>query len=255
MEGFVEKEVSMDGIAEIRFYHPNHNALPSNLLLELEKKILECKTDDGVKVLLLKSEGDRTFCAGADFEELMSISDEETGKSFFMGFARVINALRNCGKITIAQVQGKAVGGGVGICAAVDYAIASKWASVRLSELGLGIGPFVIGPAVERKIGLAHFSYLTLNAEEWQTAKWAQGCGLFQEVFDDKIQLEAYVKTFVQRFTTYHPEALKEIKAMLWRNTDSWTELLAERAVVSGRLVNTAYVKQAIERFKMHQKK
>ncbi|NNF34709.1 MAG: enoyl-CoA hydratase/isomerase family protein, partial [Saprospiraceae bacterium] len=171
------RSVERDGIAIIEFFHPAHNSLPGHLLADLRDQIMAEGYKNHINIILLKSGGDRTFCAGASFNELASIKNEAEGKHFFMGFANVINAIRACGKIVVGRIQGKAVGGGVGIAAACDYAIATKYASVKLSELAVGIGPFVIGPAVERKIGLSAFSQMALNATEWQTAQWAKSKG------------------------------------------------------------------------------
>ncbi|WP_236974235.1 enoyl-CoA hydratase/isomerase family protein [Membranihabitans maritimus] len=250
MEGKITKSINEKGVGVISFYHPAHNSMPGYLLEGLENAILEFGKNETVRVILLESEGDRTFCAGASFDELITVSNEVNGKAFFMGFARVINALRTCRKITVARVQGKAVGGGVGICAAVDYAIASKWASIKLSELTLGIGPFVIGPAVERKMGKAVLGHMTLNASEWQTAHWAKEKGLFQEVFDTREQMDAYISEFTVKLAGYNPEAMVEVKNILWEGTDHWTDLLEKRAGLSGRLVLSEYAKKALQKIK-----
>lgn len=238
------------GLATITFYHPSHNSLPGNLLAELAATITECGEDSDVQVILLKSAGERTFCAGASFDELISLEDFPTGKEFFMGFARVINALRKCGKITIGRIQGKAVGGGVGLSAAVDYAIATKYASVRLSELAVGIGPFVVGPAVERKVGLSAFSNMTLNPDEWQTAAWAKQNNLFAEAFDSTEQMDEYIEHFIGKLLSYNPQALSAIKEVIWNGCEDWDTLLEKRAEVSGHLILSPYAKNAINKFK-----
>ena len=239
-----------DGLSTITFFHPSHNSLPGYLLAELASTILSEGGKDEVRLILLKSAGDRTFCAGASFDELISIEDFNTGKKFFMGFANVINAIRTCGKIVIGRIQGKAVGGGVGLCSAVDYAIATKYASVRLSELAVGIGPFVVGPAVERKVGTAAFTHMSLNPSEWQTAAWAKQSHLFAEAFDSAEQMDDYIEDFTRRLLSYNPEALAAIKAVSWQGTEHWGELLEERAEISGRLILSEYAKGAINKFK-----
>ncbi len=240
-----------DGVATIVFYHPAHNSLPGYLLAELAEAIVHIGRREDVRVILLKSGGERTFCAGASFDELVSIETEAEGKRFFMGFANVINACRSCGKIVVGRVQGKAVGGGVGLASAVDYCMATKYASVKLSELAIGIGPFVVGPAVERKVGLAPFSQLTLNPEEWQTAAWAKDHGLFQEVFETTEQLDRYIDHFITKIKSYNPEALSALKKILWQGTEHWDKLLEERAEVSGQLVLSDFTRSAIQKFKM----
>ena len=197
MEGQVSTHFE-NGITSITFYHPAQNSMPGHLLTKLADAITAAGKDDNTILLILKSEGDRTFCAGASFTELAAIQDFENGKTFFMGFAGVINAMRKCPKIIIGRVQGKAVGGGVGLAAACDYCMATKFASVRLSELAVGIGPFVIGPVVERKIGLSAFSQMAINADEWQTAEWAKQKGLFTESFDTLQQLDDYIDHFTK---------------------------------------------------------
>ncbi len=245
--------VSLDhnnGISTITFYHPAHNSLPGNLLSQLTQAIVEAGTHPETKVVVLKSSGDRTFCAGASFDELSAIGNPEQGKRFFLGFANVINAMRKCPKFIVGRVQGKAVGGGVGLAAAVDYCMATKWASVKLSELAVGIGPFVVGPAVQRKIGLSAFSQMSINAKAWQTAAWAKEKGLFTEVFETAEQLDAYLEHFIETLKTYNPEAMKKLKEIFWEGSENWDELLDKRAAVSGELVLSDFAKEAIAAFK-----
>lgn len=239
-----------NGLGTISFMHPAGNSLPRRLLNELVQSITKFGQDDTIKAILLKSEGDRAFCGGASFDEFMAIENEEQGQSFFMGFAQVIDAMRTCPKFIIVRLQGKAVGGGVGIAAAADYCMASKYASIKLSELTIGIGPFVIGPAVERKIGTSAFGHLAINANEWQTAEWAKAKGLFNEVFETTKQLDEYLIHFISQLQNYNPAAMTAIKQMLWQGTDNWDELLRQRAIISGKLVTSSYTKAAIERFK-----
>ena len=241
---------NLNSCSIIEFFHPAHNSLPGNLLKEIVNKLKQADRDPGTKIIILKSGGDRTFCAGASFDELMAIKDEIQGKEFFMGFANVINTIRKCKKIVVGRVQGKAVGGGVGLAAATDYCMATKYASIKLSELNLGIGPFVIGPAVERKIGLSAFSHLALNADEWQTAKWAQAKGLFAEVFDTTEQLDDYLDHFCAYLTSKNPEALSLLKNIFWHNTENWDNVLDERAAMSGKLILSEYSKKAIHSIK-----
>jgi len=247
-QGYVTTTVE-NGIANVEFFHPAHNSLPSRLLAELTAAIQEAGASDVVRVLVLRSGGDRTFCAGASFDELAAISDFERGKRFFMGFANVINAIRQCPKFVIGRVQGKAVGGGVGLAAATDYCMATKYASVKLSELAIGIGPFVVGPAVERKLGTAAFSQMAINATEWQTAQWAKEKGLFNEVFETTEQLEAYLIYFGQKLAGFSPDATSQLKRVLWQGTGNWDTLLEERAELSGQLVLSDFTKKAIASF------
>ncbi len=238
-----------DGLCTIEFYHPAHNSLPGNLLESLRSAIIEAGNNEAAKVILLKSAGDRTFCAGASFNELISIQDEETGKAFFSGFANVINAIRTCGKIVIGRIQGKAVGGGVGLASAVDYCFATKYASVKLSELNIGIGPFVIGPAVSRKVGLSAFSQMSLDAQSFYSAEWAREKGMYTHVYDSVELMDDALSDFAKTLIDYNPEAMAEMKKMLWQGTESWDNLLAERASISGRLVLSEFTKRTLERF------
>ncbi len=248
-QGSVSLEVK-DKVATIEFYHPAHNSLPSKLLAELTGAIRRAGENGDAHVIVLKSEGERSFCAGASFDELAAINDFETGKKFFLGFANVINAMRVCPKLIIGRVQGKTVGGGVGLAAATDYCIASKWASVRLSELAVGIGPFVVGPAVERKVGTSAFSQLAINATEWQTAAWAKEKGLFNEVFETVEQVDAYIQHFTQILVNSNPAAMRHLKQIFWQGTEHWSQLLDERAAMSGQLVLSDFTKNAIAAFK-----
>jgi methylglutaconyl-CoA hydratase len=248
MKGYV-KTNDHEGLRTIEFFHPAHNSLPSNLLNDLKEAIELAGKDKNIHLILLKSGGDRTFCAGASFNELASIVDEVSGKKFFRGFAQVINAIRKCPKIVIGRVQGKAVGGGVGLASACDYTMATKFASIRLSELAVGIGPFVIGPAVERKVGVSAFSQMALNATEWQTSKWAKDKGLFTEVFESTEQLDDYISHFSNILLKSNPEALRLLKKVFWEGTDHWDTLLEERAEMSGKLVLSQFSKDAIQSF------
>ena len=248
-QGYVKSDLK-NGIATIEFFHPSHNSLPGNLLAQLADAIKKAGKDKKVKVIVLKSGGERTFCAGASFDELISIKNTHTGKKFFMGFANVINEIRKCPKFVIGRVQGKAVGGGVGLASAVDYCIASKYASVKLSELAIGFGPFVIGPAVRRKMGTSAFSHLGLNATEWQTAAWAKDKGLFNEVFDSVEQVDAYIDHLCGKLTDTSPKAMKMLKKVFWEGTENWDDLLKERASISGKLLLTDHAQNAINKFK-----
>jgi methylglutaconyl-CoA hydratase len=239
-----------NGLATISFYHPAHNSLPGALLSELAMHIQQMGMNQEVRLILIKSEGEKTFCAGASFDELSSIADINAGKKFFMGFANLILAMKNCPQIIIGRIHGKAIGGGVGLAAAMDYPMATKMSSIRLSELAVGIGPFVIGPVVERKIGSAAFQMMALNPNEWQTAEWAKSKGLYYEVFDSIEQLDKYIVHFSNQLLQFNPEALTQLKKVFWQGTDHWKQLLEERAGISGQLVLSEFSKKAIAAFK-----
>jgi methylglutaconyl-CoA hydratase len=238
-----------NGIATIEFFHPAHNSLPGDLLAKLANTITEAGNNDEVKVIILKSGGDRTFCAGASFNELININDAETGKIFFSGFANVINAMRKCPKFIIGRIQGKTVGGGVGVASATDFCMATKFAAIKLSELNVGIGPFVVGPAVERKLGTSGFSQIAIDANSFYEAEWARQKGLYNQVFDTLEALDEAVQKFAENLCNYNPEAMKEMKKVFWNGTEDWDELLAERAVISGRLVLSDFTKETLKRF------
>ncbi|MCR8669045.1 enoyl-CoA hydratase/isomerase family protein [Aestuariibaculum sp. M13] len=248
-QAYVTLEVK-NKVGYIEFYHPQHNAMPSDVLSELEETIVKAGNDETIAVLVLKSGGDRTFCAGASFNELIAIEDAETGEQFFSGFAKVINAMRKSPKLIIGRIQGKAVGGGVGLVAATDYCFATQFASVKLSELSIGIGPFVIEPVVTRRIGLNAMSQMTLNAETFFTSEWAKENGLFAEVFEDIIALDKAVESFAEKLAGYNTEALKQMKKVLWEHTENWDTLLSERAKISGTLVLSKFTKDTLQRFK-----
>lgn len=237
-------------IASIEFHHPLSNSLPGKVLQELANTITELGTNDQITVIILKSAGERAFCAGASFDELMSIDALETGKVFFSGFANVINAARKCPKLIIGRVQGKAVGGGVGMAAAVDYCMATKFASVKLSELAVGIGPFVVGPAVAHKIGTSAMSQLAINATQWQTAQWAKEKGLYSEIFDTVEAMDESISTLANTLAKSNPEAMQMLKKVFWQGTSHWDELLLERAAMSGKLVLSEFTRNAINKFK-----
>ena len=237
-------------VATIEFGHPASNSFPKELLERLSKEFLLVGSNDAVSVIILKSEGDKTFCAGASFDELIAISNLEEGKQFFSGFANVLNAMRTCGKLIIGRVQGKTVGGGVGLIAACDYVLATENAAVKLSEFTIGIGPFVIEPAVRRKIGIAGVSELTLDASHWKSAYWAKEKGLFATVLETQTALDNEVEILSEKLASYHPEALAAMKKVMWEGTENWDRLLAERAAISGQLVLSEFTKTALSKYK-----
>ena len=247
--GNVTLHINDNGIATISFYHPAQNSLPAALLDELTNKIGQAGNDKQTRIIVLKSEGNRTFCAGASFDELLQIKDKQAGAEFFSGFARVINACRKSPKIIIARIQGKAVGGGVGLAAAADYCLATEAASIKLSELAIGIGPFVISPAVIRKIGLPAFSQLTIRAVDFQSAQWAMEKGLYNEVYPDITTLDDALASLTEKLASYHPEALNGLKEILWEGTADWDELLSHRAAISGELVLSEFTQQSLQGF------
>ena len=239
-----------NAVATITFYHPASNSFPSSLLEKLRQTFDKVSELDNVSVIILQSEGEKTFCAGASFEELLKIDNLKDGTRFFGGFANVINAMRKCKKLIIGRVQGKAVGGGVGLISACDYVFAMDSASVKLSEIAIGIGPFVIEPVVSRKIGKMATSQLTLTPDFWKTAAWAFEKGLYSEIFSSITDLDNSLQTFSQKLITYNPKALLEIKKVFWENTDNWDILLEERAKISGELVLSDFTKEAIQLLK-----
>lgn len=249
MEGTIKSEIK-NGIGTITFFHPQSNSMPGTQLRNLASEIEKLGKDNNVKVIILQSEGDKAFCAGASFDELISIKDKETGLVFFSGFAAVINAMRKAPKFIIARVQGKAVGGGVGIAASADYTFAVENASVKLSELAVGIGPFVVGPAVERKVGTSAFCQLTINATEWQTAKWAREKGLYAEIFATTEEMDKSIDALANRLASSSPEAMTMLKKIMWGGTENWDTLLVERAGMSGTLVLSDFTINAINKFK-----
>lgn len=237
-------------IATIEFSHPSGNSFPSQLLQLLTDEFNRLSHNPDVSIIVLRSPGEKVFCAGASFDELLSVSNLAEGSLFFSGFANVINAMRKCSKLIVGRVQGKAVGGGVGLAAACDYVFASANSSIKLSEFTIGIGPFVIAPAVERKVGTDGLAELTLSADEWQTAAWAHQKGLYAKIFDTIDALDQALDTFTAKLARYNPEALSEMKKVLWEGTENWGTLLYERAAISGRLVLSDFTKQALEQFK-----
>ena len=246
---YVKQDIK-NNIATIEFFHPAQNSLPGDLLAQLAETITAAGNNDEVKVVVLQSGGDRTFCAGASFNELININDEATGKVFFSGFANVINAMRKCPKFIIGRIQGKTVGGGVGLASATDYCMATKFAAIKLSELNVGIGPFVVGPAVERKMGLSGMSQIAIDANTFYSAEWAQQKGLFTQVYDSIETLDENVKTFAEQLCTYNPEAMKEMKTVFWKGTEDWDTLLSQRAEISGRLVLSEFTKNKLKEYK-----
>lgn len=237
------------GIGSIEFFNPIQNSLPRALLNELTKLLNQASHDEHVKVIVLKSGGDRVFCSGASFQELVRISNKDEGFEFFLGFANVLNAMRQCSKIIIVRVQGKVVGGGLGIAAAADYCMATKYAEIRLSELNIGIGPFVISPALKRKIGVGPFSQLALSADKFYSPYWAKDKGLFQDVFENKDQLDAAVQNLTNKLCSYNNDALKNLKKVFWENTDNWRLIMNDCAKLSGSMILSSHAKKALQKY------
>lgn len=247
--GELTSQLRHGGVRTITFGHPAHNSFPTHQLQALVAAISAAGDDSDTKAILLRSQGERTFCAGANLDELLAIEDETSGKEFFMGFARVILAMRACPKPIVVLVQGKAIGGGVGIAAAADYCLATEAASIKLSELAIAIGPFVILPALMRKMGVAAASELSLDTE-WHPAAWAAERGLYQRVFATPAELSTAGNDLAEKLATYSPHAAKELKRSLWAGTRHWPGLLEARAGVSGKLVLTEEAKAALSKFK-----
>ena len=239
-----------DGIATLEFGHPAGNSFPAVLLERLHHELDRLSEEDQVRIIVLRSEGEKAFCAGASFDELLAVGDLEEGKQFFSGFANVINAMKKCRKLIIGRIHGKTVGGGVGLAAACDYCFATVQAAVRLSELSIGIGPFVIAPAVRRKMGVAALSELCLAPKEWKSAYWSQEKGLFAKIFDSVAEMDKELDNFVHELAGYNPEALYQVKKMLWEESGDWEPLLSERAGVSGKLVLSEFTRTALKKYK-----
>ena len=249
MNEYVKLKIE-NGIGTIEFFHPQSNSLPSHVLNKLSETITAAGENDEVKVIILRSGGDRAFCAGASLDELMAIEDESQGKQFFSGFANFINVARKCPKFIIGRVQGKAVGGGVGMASSMDYCFATKYAFVKLSELAIGIGPFVVGPPIERKIGLAAFSQLSINATEWHSAQWAKEKGLFAEVYETAEEMDVAIQTLAEKLASSNPDSMRGLKQVMWEGMDHWDNLLLERAAMSGRWVLSDFTRKTLSRLK-----
>ena len=248
-EGYVKSEFH-NGISTIEFYHPQSNSLPAKILEQLAHAIHGAGNDESTRVVVLRSAGEKAFCAGASFEELKNITNEEEGLQFFSGFAHVINAMRICPKFIIGRIHGKCAGGGVGLAAAADYAIAVESVEIKLSELAYGLGPFVVGPAVERKIGLSAFTQLAIDATMWRNGDWARKKGLFAELHSNVEGMDESIRRMADSLVHFSPEAIAEMKKIFWSGTEHWDSLLIERAAISGRLVLSDFTRRAIEKFK-----
>jgi methylglutaconyl-CoA hydratase len=247
--GYVRSETH-NGITTVEFHHPQSNSLPSKLLEDLAQEIHSLAHDEDTGVIVLRSLGEKAFCAGASFDELAAIKNKEEGLQFFSGFANVINSMRKCLKPIIGRIHGKAVGGGVGLVAATDYAIAVEGADVKLSELAIGVGPFVVGPAVERKIGVAAFSHLAMDATTWRNAEWAKRKGLYAELHPTSEGMDESVTRMANTLSHSSPEAIAELKKILWKGTENWDTLLHERAAISGKLILSEFSRNAIQKFR-----
>ena len=249
MDAYVKSYIQ-NGIGTIEFFHPQSNSVPGKILEKLANSITDAGKNPEIKVVILKSGGDRVFCAGASFDELLAVENEVQGKEFFSGFSKVINAARKCPKFIIGRVQGKAVGGGVGMASATDYCFATKYSSVKLSELAIGIGPFVVGPPIERKIGTAAFGSLTINATEWHSANWAREKGLYSEVYDSADEMDVSIQALAEKLAESNPDSMQALKKVMWEGTDNWDKLLIERATMSGKRVLSKFTRNTLMNLK-----
>ena len=248
MSAYVKLKI-IQKVAYVEFFNPPHNSLTPDLIDKLIKTIIKAGVDKNIHIIVLKSGGDRVFCAGASFNHMVDIKTKNQGKNFFMGFANLINTLRTCPKIIIGSVHGKAIGGAVGIAAATDICYASEYASIKLSEISIGIGPFVIEPAIRRKIGLSAFTHLALKSQTFFSAKWAREKGLFAEVFESNNDLNSEVQILANELSDYNPEALSALKKILWQDINNWDELLMDRASISGDLVLSSFAKSFLNNY------
>ncbi|RTL09946.1 MAG: enoyl-CoA hydratase/isomerase family protein [Flavobacteriaceae bacterium] len=247
--GSIKTEIA-NNIAKVTFSHVASNSFPSSLLQKLTSELQSLNQNEEVVVIVLQSQGNGAFCAGASFDELIAISNYEEGSDFFSGFANVINAMRKCSKLIIGRIHGKAVGGGVGLAAACDYTFATIKSDIKLSEIAIGIGPFVIEPVVSRKLGKTSLAQMALTPTEWKSATWAFEKGLYSEIFDTIQDLDIRLEDYINELAKYNIEALAEMKKVLWEGTDNWDSLLYDRAAISGRLVLSDFTKKALKKFK-----
>lgn len=246
-DGNVQVQIK-DAVATVVFSHPRSNSLPSALLRRMAQEITQVSINSGIKAIVLRSEGDKAFCAGASFDEMKAVKDAPSGREFFGGFAQVILAMTRAPQFVVTRVQGKVTGGGVGLIAASDYCVAVRAASLKLSELAIGLGPFVIGPAVERRVGRGPFAAMSIDAD-WRTAEWAERHGLYARVFDDAKDMDAALAALLEFLSAANPEAIRQLKKVLWADTEHWDKLLEQRAGISGALSLSAHTRAALEKF------
>lgn len=238
-----------NSIAKIQFYNPASNACDPSMLAQMVHAFNTLSANSQVKVILLSSKGNKAFCAGASITHLSELKDMKAATDFFSGFGRLILSMKNCNKIIVTSVQGKAVGGGVGIIAASDYVIATENSGLRLSELMIGIGPLVIAPAVIRKVGVAHFSQLSLKPSTWKDAKWGAAHGLFNELVTDGDSLENVTVDYCNSLASYSAQALSALKSVLWQGTEHWEELLYENAAKTATLSLSEDAQESFKKF------
>ncbi len=246
--GFVTSEIK-NNISEITFGTPKSNSLPGEILEKLAQTILECGKDQNVKAILLQSEGEKSFCAGASFDELLEIEELEKSKIFFGGFAKVLNAMRSCGKLVIVRVQGKTTGGGVGIACAADYCFGTTDSALALTELNLGIGPFVIGPFVERKIGKSAYSAMSIDAD-FRSAEWCERHDIYQSVSENIPEMDSKIEKFLEVLSNRSSDALALIKKVSWEGTEHFDQLMPERILMSASLILEDSAKENIGKIK-----
>ena len=248
MTDFVNAQV-LNQISHIEFGTSKSNSLPGEILELLAQTILSEAAKVDVKAIVLKSSGEKAFCAGASFDELLQIDELEISKKFFGGFAKVLNAMRTCGKLVIVRVQGKTTGGGVGIACGADYCFATKDSSLALTELNLGIGPFVIGPYVERKIGKSEFTAMAIDAD-FRSAQWAERNHIYHVVSDSIEEMDEKLTVFLDTLASRSADALALLKKVSWEGSEHFEKLMPERIQMSASLILEDSAKENINKIK-----
>lgn len=245
MDGNVQLEKNKK-IGRIKFFHPKGNSLPSNLLDELVQAFEKSEKDPDIRVIVLESKGN-SFCAGASLKELKKLKNIDETTSFFMGFADLLNTIRKMSKFVLAKVHGKVVGGGVGLVAVCDYAFATNAALIKLSELSIGLGPYVIEPAVSRKIGTTAFTQLSLDSAEWKSAQWGLENGLYAKCVTDKKALDQTVINNAERLSNYDQQSLRHLRKLHWKDTNNWESLLPKNAKITAKLALSDFTQNKIK--------
>lgn len=225
-------------VAQITLNRPEvRNAFDDTLIQSLTKAFTRLGKDANVRVIILRAEGS-AFCAGADLNWMQRSVDFSFSENVQDAhhLAAMLKAIYDCPKPVIARVHGAAFGGGVGLVAACDIALATESAKFCLSETRLGLIPAVISPFVVPKIGQTAARRYFLTAEVF-SATQAAHLNLVTEVASDEAALDALLAKIVGAILANGPEALSQSKVLLeqithfaWdRAVDITTKMIAER--------------------------
>jgi methylglutaconyl-CoA hydratase len=209
-------EATQDGVATVTINRAaKKNAFNAEVIAALHETFETLKDADGVRLVFLTGAGD-AFCAGADLDWMRAATDwsESDNREDAMGLAIMLKALHDLPQLTVALIDGPAFGGGAGLAAACDMAVATQASTFAFSEVKLGLTPATISPYVIRAIGARNAKLLFATGQLFNAAE-AQGYGLVQQVVADAAGFEAVRAGLSAAIKACAPGAVADAKALV----------------------------------------